>query len=84
MIGANGEPLKELGKAIFEIRLGQEYSKEEIIVAEIEDDALLGLDILMKKENGPVDIKLHETFQKTTEKIRKVLAADNYVNPAYC
>lgn len=62
MIGANGEPLKELGKAIFEIRLGQEYSKEEIIVAEIEDDALLGLDILMKKENGPVDIKLHETL----------------------
>lgn len=94
LIGANGEPLKELGKAIFEIRLGQEYSKEEIIVAEIEDDALLGLDILMKKENGPVDIKLHEnliTFrgknievQKTTEKIRKVLAADNYVNPTYC
>lgn len=96
LIGANGEPLKELGKAIFEIQLGQENFKEEIFVSEIEDDALLGLDtcILIKEENRPVDIKLHENFitfrgknievQKTTEKIRKVMAADNFVIPAYC
>lgn len=48
----------------------------------------------MKEENGPVDIKLHEKFitfrgkkieiQKTTEKIWKVLAADNFIIPAYC
>lgn len=48
----------------------------------------------MKEENGPLDIKLHEnliTFrgknievQMTTEKIRKVLAADNFIIPAYC
>lgn len=94
LIGANGEPLKKLGKAIFEIQLGQENFKEEIFVSETEDDALLSLDILMKEENGPVDIKLHEnliTFrgnnievQMTTEKIRKFLAADNFIIPAYC
>jgi hypothetical protein len=32
----------------------------EVIIAEIEDDALLGLDILMKGEGGPADIKLTE------------------------
>jgi hypothetical protein len=31
-----------------------------VIIAEIEDDALLGLDILMKGEGGPADIKLTE------------------------
>lgn len=29
---------------------------------EIEDDVFLGLDILMKEENGFVDIKLYENF----------------------
>jgi hypothetical protein len=32
----------------------------ELIVAEIEDEALLGLDILMKGKGGPADIKLTE------------------------
>jgi hypothetical protein len=31
-----------------------------LIVAEMEDDILLGLDILMKGEKGPADIKLSE------------------------
>jgi hypothetical protein len=35
-----------LGKAIFQIQLGPESILEEVIVAEIEDEALLGLDIL--------------------------------------
>lgn len=60
-------------------------------MAEIEDGALLGLDIFM---NGPVNLKLHEnliTFrekdievQQTTAKIRRVLAADDFNIPAYC
>jgi hypothetical protein len=32
--------------------------ERELIVADIEDDALLGLDILMKGPGGPADIKL--------------------------
>ena len=88
-----GEPLKELGKAIFEIQLGQETITEEIIVAEIEDEALLGLDILTKTENGPVDIKLHDdliTFRgheikvsTIPDRIRKVSTVDVTVIPPY-
>lgn len=55
MIGFNGDSFKEFGKTIFEVQLGQENFKE-IIVAEIKDDTLLGLDVLMQKENGPVDM----------------------------
>lgn len=93
MIGFNGDSFKEFGKTIFEVQLGQENFKE-IIVAEIKDDTLLGLDVLMQKENGPVDIRLHENlitfrwktieFHQTTEKLRKVLAADNFIIPVYC
>ncbi|CAG2202974.1 unnamed protein product [Mytilus edulis] len=58
---ADGKPLKELGKAIFEIKLGNKIEKgNEMIVANIEDEALLGLDVLMKSQWGPADIKLTE------------------------
>jgi hypothetical protein len=58
LAGADGQPLVELGKAMFSINLGQLTMERELIVADIEDDALLGLDILMKRPGGPVDIKL--------------------------
>ncbi|CAC5387406.1 unnamed protein product [Mytilus coruscus] len=38
---AHGKPLKELGKAIFEIKLGNLCFSTEMIVANIEDEALL-------------------------------------------
>ncbi|CAG2248277.1 unnamed protein product [Mytilus edulis] len=57
---ADGKPLKELGKAIFEIKLGNLCFNTEMIVANIEDEALLGLDVLMKSQWGPADIKLTE------------------------
>ncbi|CAG2217598.1 unnamed protein product [Mytilus edulis] len=57
---ADGKPLKELGKAIFEIKLGNLCFDTEMIVANIEDEALLGLDVLMKSQWGPADIKLTE------------------------
>ncbi|CAG2199695.1 unnamed protein product [Mytilus edulis] len=57
---ADGKPLKELGKAYFEIKLGNLCFDTEMIVANIEDEALLGLDILMKSQWGPADIKLTE------------------------
>ena len=47
---ADGKPLKELGKAIFEIKLGNLCFDTEMIVANIEDEALLGLDVLMKSQ----------------------------------
>jgi hypothetical protein len=49
-----------MGKAVFNITLGSLTLDSELIVAEIEDEALLGLDILMKGKGGPADIKLTE------------------------
>ncbi|XP_053395583.1 uncharacterized protein LOC123525908 [Mercenaria mercenaria] len=44
--GAEGTPIKILGKAVFGMKLGELHLNREIIVADIEDDALLGYDIL--------------------------------------
>lgn len=60
LAGANGQPLVELGKAVFTINLGPLTLERELVVAEIEDEALLGLDVLMKGPDGPADIKLTE------------------------
>ena len=49
-----------MGKAVFSITLGNLNLDSELIVAEIEDEALLGLDILMIGKAGPADIKLSE------------------------
>ncbi|CAC5388087.1 unnamed protein product [Mytilus coruscus] len=57
---ANGQPLVEKGKAVFNLELGNLSLAKELVVAEIEDEVLLGLDILMNGEMGPADIKLTE------------------------
>lgn len=54
------------------IELDHEKSQKEFVVAEIEDNALLEIDILLKKKNIPVSINLHEsvmTFKRTNIKI---------------
>ena len=56
--GASGAPLKESGKAKFTFRLGTLEIIIDAIVAEIEDDALLGYDVLNGSEKGPADILL--------------------------
>jgi predicted aspartyl protease len=48
LASVNGQPLTEMGKAVFNITLGNLTLDSELIVAEIEDEALLGLDTLMK------------------------------------
>ncbi|CAC5365998.1 unnamed protein product [Mytilus coruscus] len=91
---ADGKPLKELGKAIFEIKLGNLCFSTEMIVANIEDEALLGLDVLMKSQWGPADIKLTDgiillgghaihctQIGQTNKLIRKIYVADNYEIP---
>jgi hypothetical protein len=91
--GVNGEPLKELGKTIFKIQLGPETIIEELIAADIEDEALLGLDILAKEENGPDKLNLNENFitvrgqniriRNIQNRIRKVSTVDSIVIPPY-
>ena len=58
LIGAGGAPINGAGKAKFEISLGPLDLLPEVLVAEIEDDALLGYDILRGSEGRPADILL--------------------------
>ena len=66
----------------------------EAIVAEIDDDGLLGIDLLQNGENGPTDLLMSKGVLMIAGKevsiiqigsqnrIRKVTAADHYVIPA--
>lgn len=94
LTSVNGQPLKEMGKAKFQFELGKLKLDEEIVVAEIEDEALLGLDVLMKGPGGPADIRLSEGVillngcsvpciqNHQPSRLRKVRAAEDYQIPA--
>ncbi|CAC5404999.1 unnamed protein product [Mytilus coruscus] len=68
----------------------------EIVVANIEDQCLLGIDILQGQQGGPADILLRKGVinlkgvsipciqVKKSEFIRKVTAADHFIIPGYC
>ncbi|CAC5401669.1 unnamed protein product [Mytilus coruscus] len=47
LASADGKPLDELGKAIFNVKLKELDFNIELVVANIEDEALLGLDVLI-------------------------------------
>lgn len=58
LVGADGNPLVELGTALFYIHLGTVEFEKELVVAQFDDEVLLGLDILMMGKLGPTEIKL--------------------------
>lgn len=58
LVGAGGAPIEGAGKAQFGLRLGPLDVKADAIVADIEDDALLGCDVLCGDKLGPADILL--------------------------
>ena len=91
LTGASGIPLKECGKAFFNVELGPVSMYKELIVAEIEDDVLLGIDILQNDDGGPADILLSKGVIVLKGKnipciqigmkndVRKVTAADHFI-----
>ena len=91
--GAGGYPLDERGKAIFQMSIGPIELEKELIVADIQDEGLLGIYILRDDEKGPADILLSKSLLilrgqeipciqvGVTNKIRKVTAADHVVIP---
>ncbi|MES9884544.1 MAG: retroviral-like aspartic protease family protein, partial [Sedimenticola sp.] len=94
LAGAGGKPLKELGKAVFTLQLGPLKLEKELIVAEIQDDCLLGMDILQNDQEGPSDVLLSQgiivlrgveipVMQVGTEGQRRVVSADHFVIPGY-
>lgn len=58
--GADGTPIEGSGKAKFELKLGLLEVVTEATVTSIEDDALLGYDLLNGDKLGPADILLSQ------------------------
>ena len=93
LIGPGGSIIKELGKGNFSLKLGNIIVQVEAVVAEIDDDGLLGIDVLQNDKDGPADILLSKGVLMVQDKavpmiqigvknrVRKVVAADHYVIP---
>lgn len=62
--GAGGAPLNESGKGVFSLQMGSLSLQQEMVVADIEDDCLLGIDVLQNGNGGPADMMLSKGFIK--------------------
>ena len=92
-MGAGGAPIRGTSKAEFEMTLGSLQLHKEVYVADIEDDALLGYDILMGSDGAPSDILLSQDkivldgvevpiFQvRSRGQTRRVVVADDVLLP---
>jgi hypothetical protein len=58
IVGAGGAIIRGIGRAEFGLTLGSMMLLQNVLVAEIEDDALLGYDILRGSNGEPADILL--------------------------
>ena len=67
LIGAGGTAIKELGKGEFKIQLGPVDLRVEAVVAEIDDDGLIGVDVLQSRRNGPSELLLSKGALKIDE-----------------
>ncbi|XP_053391563.1 uncharacterized protein LOC128554323 [Mercenaria mercenaria] len=93
LIGAGGTTIQECGKAKFTLKLGPLEITSEAIIADIEDEALLGYDVLKGREHGAADILLSKNkivldgveipcFQVgKNDKTRRVVVADDLNTP---
>ena len=96
LVGASGNEIHGQGKGLFSIMLGAVQLETEAIVADIDDDGLLGVDVLQNGVSGPTDLLLSKGVLKVHDqevpiirvgiqnRIRKVTAADHFVIPAQC
>lgn len=94
LVGASGVSIKELGKGTFTLTLGSVHVEVEAVVAEIDDDGLLGVDILQNGSGGPTDLLMSKGVLVikgqdvpilqvgVTSRVRRVTAADHCVIPA--
>ena len=94
LVGASGASTKERGMDTFVIKLGPVQMEVEAIVADIDDDGLLGVDVLQNNKNGPTDLLMSKgvlVINKkdvpiiqvgVTNRLRKVTAADHFIIPA--
>ena len=95
LVGAGGTYINEIGKGNFKLQLGPVCVQTEAIVAKIDDDGLLGIDVLQNRHDGPTDLMMSKGILKMgdkevpimqvgiTDRIRKVTAADYSIIPAH-
>jgi hypothetical protein len=90
LLHAGGEPLHDLGKCEVDLVIDTLTVKKEVIIADIRDAVLLGMDILKGNNGKPADIMLSQgkivldgveinCQHYTDSKTRKVTSADHYV-----
>ena len=89
LIGADGTNINELGNGEFTIQLGTLSMQVESVVSEIDDDALIGIDVLQNSSHGPVDFIMSKGVLVMAEQeipiiqighstpVRSLKAADN-------
>ncbi|MCG8046377.1 MAG: RNase H-like domain-containing protein, partial [Candidatus Thiodiazotropha endolucinida] len=94
LVGASGALINEKGKAIFSLQLGPVQTEVEATVADIDDDGLLGVDVLQNGTEGPTDLLLSKGILMIDNKevpiiqigiknrARRVTAADHFSIPA--
>ena len=94
LVGAGGTNISEMGQGNFKLQLGPVCVQTEAIVAEIDDDGLLGIDVLQNRHDGPTDLMMSKGILKMGDKevpimqvgimdrTRKVTAADYSIIPA--
>ena len=56
--GADGTEIASLGSAQFTVKLGEAIFTHSLFIANIQDECLIGSDILLHEEAGPMDILL--------------------------
>ena len=58
LVGPTGTIINELGQGAFSLKLGEVEIEVEAVVADIDDDGLLGIDVLQNGNRGPADLLL--------------------------
>ena len=60
LVNADGRPIEFKGRAHLALQLGSVPIEKTVTIADIEDEVLLGADLLFKDPSGPADLILSE------------------------
>ena len=94
LVGPTGTVIEELGQGEFSLKLGKVTVDVEAVVADIDDDGLLGKDVLQNGSGGPADLLLSKGVLQVKDqevpiiqvglerKVRKVTVSDHAIIPA--
>ena len=78
ILNACGREVRVFGEAKFTLILGDFLADQHIIVADIDDDCLLGVDVLYAEQNMPAEILLSEGILKLRNK--EILINNNNID----